>query len=201
MKNTLVVLLCLSLFGCATMGDSSTDNKKLGNNDVIISSNFDFSKHKRIAVLPFQNSGKDGFDYSITDEVSMHCIELGFIVVERTQLEKIFQELKLELTGALSQSDITKIGKILNINCLVLGTMNYKWQPEVSVATGYGAASKAAHYYLDAETLRFVDVATGEVLISGYVDTVDTENGSYGAEIFKILKNKLFPPKIENKEN
>lgn len=60
-----------------------------------ISKNFSTSKHRKIPVLPFQNSGKGGADSQIADKLSLKLMERGFTIVERSQLERVFEELKL----------------------------------------------------------------------------------------------------------
>ena len=78
----------------------------------------------------------------------MYCMKMGFTIVERIQLESILHELNLEISGLLNKQDLNKIGQLLNIDIIVCGTE---------------------------ESIRFVDVKTGEVLILGYCEDVYTD--------------------------
>jgi len=175
-----ITLSILSTFGCATMPNSP--------NKIVFSNNFNVAKHRSIAILPFQSSGKEGSEYSITDKFSMHCMESGFIVIERTQLEQVFKELKLELTGILSKSDTNRIGKILNLDMIVFGSVGY-------------AQSVGGRYVIDSESARFVDVSSGEVLISIYVNEADNVTNSYSEAMSLLLKDKLNEMKNMQSEN
>ncbi|MDP2763102.1 MAG: CsgG/HfaB family protein [Enterobacteriaceae bacterium] len=172
-------LLCVIFFSCKTVPIKNTKSNNsfddFQKDNAVISNNFNFNKHKRIAVLPFKKTeGLDkGYDYIVIDKIAMHCMELGFTVVDREQLEQIFNELKLELTGLLSQDNLNRIGKILNIDALVFGTIAY-----------------VNGDFMDSESMRFVDVTTGEVLISCYVQRKEDDT-SLSSRMFQLLKSKL----------
>ncbi len=190
MRKVLLSLLPLLLIGCATMSDNPASISIAGNK-IVISERFNSSKHKSIAILPFRNSGKEGLDYGIADKFSMHCMDLGFIVIERTQLEHIFKELHLELTGVLSKSDLNRIGKILNLDMIVFGTAGYDWVPGGSFVNAYGGQSIEGRNILVNETVRFVDVSTGEVLISIFANQPEAETKSFSTAMSLLLKDKL----------
>ena len=183
MKSCVFVGALLIFAGCIT-----TNSQYSSNAEIVMSPNFNLSMHKRIAILPFKNVGQDGYDPSISDKLSMYLMEMGFTVIERSQLEALFSEMKMELSGAIRQSELSKIGRLLNINAIVFGTATYRWIPGRAFVNQYGGASKAGYYSLNSESLRFVDVATGEVLISAYCDN---SNGSISKEIVLAIKNKL----------
>jgi len=162
-------------------------NSSSNANKIVISENYSISKHRIIAILPFRNSGIEGYDYSVTDKFSMHCMESGFVVIERMQLEQVFKELKLELTGMLSKSDMNRIGKILNLDMIVFGTTGYGNMPSMSFGANYIGSGSV----LQTESARFVDIASGEVLISIYVNEADPATGSLSEAMYLLLKNKL----------
>ncbi len=128
---------------------------------VIISPSFK-TKRAKIAILPFSSVGKKDINFNESDKLTTYCIEMGFIVVERTKLQEVFEELNLELTGALSKNNIDKVGKILGVDIIVFGNREYR---TVSKGCLGGGGSELK---LVSQTIRFVDVATGVVLISAY---------------------------------
>lgn len=187
----ILLLVCLFglLAGCVTMPITRVDSSN--KNIIVVSERFKLAKHKNIAILPFKNDGKEGYNYAIADKFTLHCMESGFIVIERTQLEQVLKELKLELMGMLSKSEMKKIGKILNLDMIVFGTMGYQWISGSSFANVYGARSVEGNYVLESESARFVNVSTGEVLISIYVSQPDSKVKSLSATMSLLLKDKL----------
>jgi len=143
-----------------------------------ISKNFSPSKHRKIAVLPFQNNGQSGTDSQIADKLSLRLMERGFTIVERSQLERVFEEVKLNYTGALSQAELKKIGKVLSVDMIIMGTLQYAYAPSQTTLVGNYASSTEGYLFLQSETARFIDIETGEVLINSFCCDKDIgENG------------------------
>ena len=139
---------------------------------VMISKNFKTNRAK-IAILPFTTNIKDKINYSEGDKLIAYCMEMGFTVVERKKIQEIMNELQLELNGTLQDSDINKIGKILNIDMIIFGHILYGQNNSVT------------------QTIRFVDVETGEVLISSSYETNIRTNKitrEMGRAIYKRIK-------------
>jgi curli biogenesis system outer membrane secretion channel CsgG len=126
----------------------------------MISSNFKTNQAK-IAVFPFSTNEKEKVNFSESDKFIAYCMEMGFTVVERKKLQEILDELKLELTGSIKTSDINKIGKILEIDIIVFGNLQYR--------RDNGRTSVS-------QTIRFVDIKTGEVLISADATSSNPDN-------------------------
>jgi curli biogenesis system outer membrane secretion channel CsgG len=144
------------LTGCYTIYKKNSDfnSKELS---VIVSPNFNFNKHKKLAVMPFKGKAYDParapyfvVEEQISDMFATRLMGVGFSIVERTQLERILSEQKLSTSGLLSQSDINKIGKLMNVDMLVMGNLDKN-----SFNTLYQTA-----------TVKFIDIETGEVLIN-----------------------------------
>ncbi len=171
-KNILlIIMLVMLLNSCATKPK------------VIISSNFK-TKRAKIAILPFSCVGKKDTNFNESDKLTTYCIEMGFIVVERTRLQEVFEELNLELTGALSRNNINKVGNILGVDIIVFGNREYR---TVSSGCMGGGGSEIK---LISQTIRFVDVATGVVMISAY-----SEAGSQPERITRqmalVIKDRI----------
>lgn len=152
LRLLLIIIFVISFsYGCAavrTCGNSA---------DVSLGKNFDITK-KRIAVLPLINSGNTGINYFASDHLAQSLMEMGFTIVERQQLQTLFNELKLDMSGNLSQSDLIKIGQLSRIDTLVFGSVDY---------IGY-----SGNHYANGISVRFVDIATGEVFLSGRCDYI-----------------------------
>lgn len=87
----------------------------------------DFKKNK-IAVLDFQmqgdqNSAKD-MGKIVAEWLITGLVETGrFDVIERRLLEKIMEEQKLGVTGAIDPNSAAQLGKILGVKIIVSGTV------------------------------------------------------------------------------
>ena len=186
-RNTVLILLVLFAYcfmGCASIDPCSKYA------DVSVSKNFIKDKN-RVAILPFINSGKDGFDYFASDQLAQELMQLGFMVVERQQIQVLFNELKLDMSGNLSRSDLAKIGQLSSIDVLVIGTVKYTFQP--SKASRRRASG--ATYYANGIALRFIDVASGEVFLSGRCDHIGDDISWGIREISCRIKNKTHSDK------
>lgn len=83
-------------------------------------------KKKEIAVLPFPyHDGKEGNDSTIVSErlVTRIAARRKLNVVERSLLEKVLGELKLEYSGVISQESTKKLGQILGVEAVLTGTL------------------------------------------------------------------------------
>jgi curli biogenesis system outer membrane secretion channel CsgG len=134
--------------------------------NVVVSKSFNVS-NKRIAVLPFANSIIGGYDAHASDVLSAELMKMGFTVVERQQLQAIISELKLSSSDLVSQENIRLIGKILNVETIVFGTVVYSYVPSSGFAYGGIAFSEGARYVPSSVSVRFVNVNTGEVALLG----------------------------------
>lgn len=157
MKKIVAVLTVVFLLtGCYTIYKKNSDftSKELS---VMVSPSFNFNKQKKLAVMPFKGKAYDAakapyfvVEEQISDMFAMRLMGAGFSIVERTQLERILSEQKLSASGLLSDSDINKIGKLMNVDLLVMGNLDKN-----TFNTLYQTA-----------TVKFLDVETGEVLIN-----------------------------------
>jgi len=157
----------------------------------VFSPRYDYEGRRRIAVLPFVNEGKEGTDIGVADKLSAKLMGAGFTVIDRSQLEALFQELKLNFTGALSNENIKKLGEMLSVDMLVFGTLSYDYIPAQSSANLYFASSQGAYHELSNESVRFVDVETGAVVITSFCCEKGYKGSSMAVEIGESIKRKL----------
>lgn len=151
MRKLLSLIIILGLLsGCATP-------------TVYIKPDFGQLNIKRVAVIPFecpdetiQSTATDVF---MSEFLTLHMFE----VIERRQLDKVLEEQKLGLTGALDTDTIKNIGKILGVDAVVIGSVypNYKYE-EIPFAPL--SEKEIESIKLD---VRLVDAEKGTVLWNG----------------------------------
>ncbi len=83
-------------------------------------------KNKQIAVLPFPyHDGSKGSDSTVISEklITKIVARKKYQVVERSLLEKVFSELKLQNSGVINQETAKKLGNVLGVEALLTGTL------------------------------------------------------------------------------
>lgn len=119
----------------------------------------EITNNLKIAVIP-ENWYWKGVSSFLPRALITEFIDLGFTVIERSQLEALFGELKLDLSGVikekgvvdieiLDKTSIKKMGEMLGVDALLLTYI---------IPTSQDNISKA--------TFRLVDVGTAKVLFS-----------------------------------
>jgi|CXWL01.1.fsa_nt_gi TolB-like protein len=81
---------------------------------------------QRLAVLPFHAvSGGDSKTGQIVSErlVAPLMADGTIEIIERTLLESVTRELRLQVSGLMDPTTVRELGKILNVDALVLGTV------------------------------------------------------------------------------
>lgn len=162
LKTFLAVLLAATflLTGCGLFR-SAKEDAPLENQAVVgVSPNFDSRIHRRLAVLPFFNDGRDGQDAVLGDKFALHCMEIGFMSVERSLLQSVLASLNIAPDGEFSLEDLHKIRERLQIDMIVVGTASY--------VDGPGGVNE-----LWSEAVKFIALDSGEVLISAYCERIE----------------------------
>ncbi len=83
--------------------------------------------NKKIAILPFsyadgRSAAKDGA--IVSERITMRLIkQQKFEVVERSMLDKVMGELKLQSTGMMDATSTQQLGKLLGVEAIVTGTL------------------------------------------------------------------------------
>ncbi|MFA6434497.1 MAG: FlgO family outer membrane protein [Elusimicrobiales bacterium] len=83
--------------------------------------------NKKIAILPFsyadgRTATKDGA--IVSERITMRLIkQQKFEVVERSMLDKVMGELKLQSTGVMDATSTQQLGKLLGVQAIVTGTL------------------------------------------------------------------------------
>jgi hypothetical protein len=110
-------------------------------------------KYETVAVLSFnQAPGSPESGSTVSALLTEALSGLGFIVVERSRLEHVFQEQRLQLTHADENANLLRIGKMTGAKAVVVGEV-LKWDEAQSQVT---------------VSFRLVDAGTGIVLFTGF---------------------------------
>ena len=80
-----------------------------------------------VAILDFEGTGISSNEAKIlTDRFSSELVKTrAFIVRERAQMQEIFQEQGLQQTGCTTSECLVEVGKILNVQKMVGGSIGF----------------------------------------------------------------------------
>lgn len=123
---------------------------------------------RRVGVVDFENKtayGQTRLGQAASDILITELVKTGkFIVVEREKMEKLMQEQKLGLTGAIDPNTAAQMGKILGLNAIVTGAIS-----------NFGVRTTGSDYLITQTKrqeaactvdIRVVDAETGQILFA-----------------------------------
>jgi curli biogenesis system outer membrane secretion channel CsgG len=145
---------------------------------VLFPTNTDAQLKKRIAVSRFEDRsghGYHGIGQGVADMLATVLVKSGkFMVMERAELDNVIQEQKLGESGLVTAETAPKVGKLLGVELLVVGSISEFGTKENTIGGGVslfggGVTRKTARAVVD---IRLVNTTTGEVIATA------TEEGS-----------------------
>lgn len=79
-----------------------------------------------IAVLPFDNKGGDPYiTNTVQDKMITSLYSLKrFKIIERSQIDKVLSEQKLGMTGAIDPDKAVKVGKMIGVDAILIGSIS-----------------------------------------------------------------------------
>ncbi len=88
---------------------------------------FDLNAQSRVAVLPFKNvSGDKQYDWladGFCETLTSAFAQLGmFVVVERSQIEKVLREQDFQMSDYANEAKVVEVGKILGVDKMLIGS-------------------------------------------------------------------------------
>ncbi len=194
-------VFCLFFTACATP-------------DVAINPRADFTQIRRVAVASFSGPGGD----VAADMMMQDLLKHGADVVERQRLDALLGEQQLASDKVLDPNTIKKIGKVLGVDALFLGTVASNVPSQSYLVTqgrrgnAYGNVTPvgSGHISRGAATgiprtevvtsaaqnsliARLVDVESGSVLWSGRMSYEGYDNQSAMASITASFVKSLVP--------
>jgi curli biogenesis system outer membrane secretion channel CsgG len=129
---------------------------------------FAFAAKPRIAIIDFEDKsgsawGEWAIGTGVSDMLATTLFKTGkFDIYERAQMEAILSEQSLQMSGAMTTESAVKVGKLLGVKYLVVGSVNQFGQKETGVsAFGIGVKSTTAHVACD---VRLIEVETGKLV-------------------------------------
>ncbi|MBN1410490.1 MAG: hypothetical protein JW969_06570 [Spirochaetales bacterium] len=84
-------------------------------------------ENKTVAVYGFETIGRadDSFARYATEKLTHAIVTIGkFMVIERSGIEEVLKEQSLSLTGVIDASTASKIGKILSLDGVIIGSIH-----------------------------------------------------------------------------
>jgi curli biogenesis system outer membrane secretion channel CsgG len=157
-------LAAFALSGCAAGQKTMMEQAVSANVTQKVESQYTGPK-RRVGVVDFQNKTAYGarLGTATTDILITELVKSGkFIVVERDRMNKLMEEQRLGMTGAIDPKTAAQVGKILGLNAIITGAISQ-----------YGVSTTGADYFVGQTKkqiasctvdIRVVDVETGQVI-------------------------------------
>lgn len=171
MKKILTVVFCFSLFagfsGCAARTGVKMKQDVSANVTEKVESKYT-GPRRRVGVIDFENKsayGQNRLGQAASDILITELVKTGkFIVVERDKMNKLFEEQKLGLTGAIDSNTAAQMGKILGLNAIVTGAIsNFGVR---TTGSDYLIAQSKRQEATCTVDIRVVDAETGQILLA-----------------------------------
>lgn len=125
MKNTFKALLAMGLLALAPAVRAEDQYDKLAND---LTAAGIALQGQKIAIIPFSyadtkdTASKDGS--VIAARLTVKMINMHkFDIIERSALDKVMNELKLQSSGIMDASSTQKLGKVLGVEAIITGTL------------------------------------------------------------------------------
>lgn len=87
---------------------------------VAVNPRADFSRIKRVAVTTFSGAGGE----AAADNFALALLAHGADIVERQRLEAVLREQRLTAEGLLDPATVKKVGHILGVDAVIVGTVS-----------------------------------------------------------------------------
>ena len=179
-----VIISQIFLSGCTTISDIQ---RSYGLASVSGPEFKPYESLKRvIAVLDFADDtelGKGKVGPAISDMIMSTLARSGrFILIERTELDRIFEEQGLGQSGVMTEETAVNIGKLLGAHALVMGRLEElyfqsgKRDFDVKKEENKGFSLSASVGVANV-SFKVVDTSTGEILISDNFTSTDFRPG------------------------
>ncbi|MEI7905766.1 MAG: CsgG/HfaB family protein [Bacteroidota bacterium] len=137
---------------------------------VLLFSLADAQLKKRVAISAFEDKTGSGYAHlgsGVADMLTTALVKSGkFTVIERQELEKVLAEQKLGESGLVTAETAPKVGKLLGVELIVVGSVSEFGTKENKVSGGLsfisgGIKRKTSRAVVD---VRLVNTVTGEIV-------------------------------------
>ena len=170
---------------------------------------------KRVAVMDFEDkTGHGGWHIGsgMADMLTTALVKSGkFMVIERQQLQKIMEEQKLGMSGAVTPQSAAQVGKLLGVELMVTGSVNEFGEKSSKVGGSVGSSvskgmfglnrlgveTKTARVGLD---VRLVNTTTGEIVAADGIAEDESKKGvDVGTDEFNFSNDTHFDETLAGK--
>ncbi|MCX5792380.1 MAG: hypothetical protein NTY45_09265 [Elusimicrobia bacterium] len=135
------------------------------------SGNFNPNTHKRIAIFSLYGD-RTG---AVTDALTTEFFGMGYEVVERTGINAVLKEMKLEYSGMIDIMQKKEVARVTNADAIVFGSVKTTMSGDI--------------HFLD---LRFVDIVNGDILWScNYLNRSSSSPRESISKISKSIQEKI----------
>lgn len=149
MKSGFSLILALSawmMIGCANMRTA-------------VHSSWPAQNEPRLAVFPL--SGDEPYNEELADALVTEFLGVGFSVMERTQVQQILKEHRLQNTGFVDPKTMTETGRLAGVDFIVIGTVSSRrYTPLSEMIFGNGFSREQ----VDIVRLRWINVRSGQIM-------------------------------------
>ncbi len=183
-KTSLIFLtLLMLLLDCALVPELETERT----DESVLSPDFApyYGLKRRIAILDFENRADFG-GQKLGGAVTYQLISLiaksnRYTLIERSRIDQILQEQALGQSGVIAEESVAQVGKLLGVECLVLGKVL-----EAKQETGQRKIdNKDDKWFLKLKatigtihvSYKMVNTTTGEILFTDDVSETETKTG------------------------
>lgn len=138
---------------------------------------------KRVAVVDFEMKSKLGKLQLASDATDILITELvasgKFTVFERSKLNSILQEQKLQVSDLTNPQTAVRVGQLLGVNAIITGAVT-NFGTKLKGGSFLGLAQSKSQVAEAEVDIRIVDVETGKILFADRgVGTAETSSGSF----------------------
>lgn len=170
-----------------------------------------FAQQKRVAVFDFEDKTDGSYrwwhgksvGYGMADMLVSALVKAkNFKVYEREALDKIMQEQKLGLSGAVTQQTAAQVGKILGVQYAIIGSVSEFGYSKGGVGGRVKGIKLGINKYeaVVAIDVRFVNVETGEIIFSDHIRKSKSKGGlSFGSPKLDFKNKNQFDDSLVGK--
>ncbi len=153
--------------------------------------------NKTIAIYGFEVIGRPNDSYAkfATEKLTHHIVANGsLMVIERSRIDQILKEQSLSMTGAVDAGTAAKIGKILSVDAVIIGTIHVTGKDVEFIARVI--QSEKGIILASANEKLITESSTGED--SSEIDQTDNSSSDDNQKTIAIIKpNKTIFTRFE----
>ncbi len=147
-------------------------------------------QNKTIAIYGFEVIGRkdDSYGKFATEKLTHYIVKKGDLtVIERSRIDQILKEQSLSMTGTIDAGTAAKIGRILAVDAVVIGTIHVT-DKEVEFIARVIQSEKG-----------IILASTDEKLTTGISAEDNTGNNQQGNEIIEDIKDRMAEIRLNKK--